>query len=73
MKPARKDGKRCQAQRVSQAERDRCILPFGVGGHEMAQSFKGFLALPVLIHRDAEGNEWTIHGMFVRQQEQETS
>lgn len=73
MKPARKDGKRCQAQRVSQADRYRCILPFGVGGHEMAQTYKGFLALPVLIHRDESGNEWTIHGPYVRQQKQETN
>jgi hypothetical protein len=70
--PAKKGAQRCLAQGLSRAEHDRCVLPAGAGGHDMARS-KGALGLPVLIHRDAEGNEWTIHGVYQRQQKQEAS
>lgn len=47
---AKANANRCLAQRLSQADRDRCILPAGASGHDMAQNYRGALALPVLIH-----------------------
>lgn len=70
---AKANAARCLAQGRSKADRDRCVLPVGAAGHDMAQTHRGELALPVLIHRDESGNEWTIHGVFVRQQTEEAS
>ncbi len=62
---ARKGVDRCKAVYVSQT--DRCVLPAGVGGHDLARVYSG-LGLPVLIHRAEDGREWTSKGPFVREQ-----
>lgn len=49
----------CQAEVAEGGRIRRCVLDFGVGGHETRRVYSGALALPVLVHIDEDGERWT--------------
>ena len=45
----------------------RCVMGNKVDGHELAATTGNALGLPMLIHRDPDGLEWTEKGPFKRE------
>lgn len=69
VRPARASEPLCQASHVWDGPvHVRCVLPNTIDGHELARDDRGQLGLPVRIHRDHDGREWTRHGEFKRAQ-----
>lgn len=45
----------------------RCVMGRNAEGHDMAATTGNALGLPIPIHRDSDGNEWTSRGPFKRE------